>query len=82
MPTYDYECRKCGTEFRIDASISEKEKLKPTCTKCKSLDTFQLFRRANLVDSMNTPRPPPQMPPGGGMGGMPGMGMPPGMCGF
>ena len=84
MPTYDYECRKCKAEFEVTATLKEKETLKPKCPKCGSTETFQVFSKTTLVDDMTTPEPPPQMPPGGMGGGMPGMGgmgMPPGMCG-
>ncbi len=36
MPTYDYICRHCGQEFQRVERISEHEKAKPKCPKCKS----------------------------------------------
>jgi putative FmdB family regulatory protein len=33
MPTYEYECQKCGHEFEVYQSI--KEGPKRTCPKCK-----------------------------------------------
>jgi putative FmdB family regulatory protein len=80
MPTYDYECRKCGNVFQIEAHMEGKRDA--TCPKCRSADTFQLFIRINRVDSMDTGRAPekmPDMPDDYGMGGMGGCGM--GGCG-
>jgi putative FmdB family regulatory protein len=33
MPTYDYECTKCGYTFAVEQSI--KDKPKKRCPKCK-----------------------------------------------
>jgi len=84
MPTYDYQCKKCKAEFEVSMTLEQKETGKPACPKCKSDDTYQIFTKVHMVDDMTTPEPPPQMPPGGGMGGMPpgmgcGGGIPPGM---
>jgi len=83
MPTYDYECKKCGTQFAVTASIKEKETLAPKCPKCSAAETFQVFKSLTNVEDMSTGEAPPEMPPGGGMPGMGGM--PPGcgggMCG-
>jgi putative FmdB family regulatory protein len=83
MPTYDYQCRKCHHEFEIEATVSEKEKLKPECPKCGSTNTSQLFKRLTVVDSDKSDNGLPDIPEDD-MAGMPpmgGMGMPPGMCG-
>jgi putative FmdB family regulatory protein len=46
MPTYEYECRGCNKKFSVILSISEHEKTKVSCPKCKgkrvkqSLSTF------------------------------------------
>ena len=91
MPDYDYECKKCGHQWRITASLAEKEKgLDTSCPKCKSTDTYQLFNKLCFgeAEDFRDEEPMPDMPPGGGgmggmppgMGGMP-MGIPPGMCG-
>lgn len=91
MPTYDYECNECQAQFRVEASLKEKETLKPKCPKCKSEDTFQLFKKITTAEDMSTGEDPMAgMPPPGAGGGMPPMGMggmppmggcPPGMCG-
>jgi putative FmdB family regulatory protein len=35
MPTYEYECKKCGHEFRLIMALEEHEK-KVRCPKCNS----------------------------------------------
>jgi putative FmdB family regulatory protein len=35
MPTYEYECRDCKKKFSEILSISEHEKSKVRCPKCK-----------------------------------------------
>jgi putative FmdB family regulatory protein len=35
MPTYEYLCEKCGEEFSVVMSISEHDKKRVTCPKCK-----------------------------------------------
>ena len=36
MPIYEYRCQGCGREFTLILSISEHDKAKPKCPKCKS----------------------------------------------
>ena len=36
MPTYEYRCEDCGHEFVAVLTISEHDKGKPPCAKCKS----------------------------------------------
>ncbi len=36
MPTYDFKCEKCGKKFTLQLSISEYEKTRFRCPKCKS----------------------------------------------
>ena len=36
MPTYEYECRKCGRTFSLTMSIGDHETKKVRCPKCKS----------------------------------------------
>jgi len=36
MPTYDFRCEKCNKKFTVQLSISEYEKTKFRCPKCKS----------------------------------------------
>lgn len=35
MPTYEYECADCRKKFSLVMSISEHDKTKPLCPKCK-----------------------------------------------
>lgn len=43
MPTYDYQCGKCQNEFTLIMSMSEHEKKKVRCPKCKSTKVKQLL---------------------------------------
>jgi len=36
MPTYDYLCLKCNKVFTETIRLSEIDKYKPVCPKCKS----------------------------------------------
>ncbi len=36
MPTYEYECKKCGHEFMLTMGMDEHQKKKVRCPKCKS----------------------------------------------
>ena len=36
MPTYGYVCRKCNNKFSLIMSVSEHDKKKARCPKCKS----------------------------------------------
>jgi putative FmdB family regulatory protein len=42
MPTYEFECRKCGERFAIHERISDYGKSKTKCPKCKSADVERL----------------------------------------
>ena len=48
MPTYDFVCEKCKKKFSLALTISEHEKTKFRCPKCKStkvkqeITTFQV----------------------------------------
>ena len=35
MPTYEYECLECKKRFSLMMGISEHDKAKPSCPKCK-----------------------------------------------
>jgi putative FmdB family regulatory protein len=35
MPRYEFLCEKCQKPFELIMTISEREKTKPTCPKCK-----------------------------------------------
>ena len=35
MPRYEFLCAKCKKPFELTMTISEREKVKPKCPKCK-----------------------------------------------
>jgi putative FmdB family regulatory protein len=35
MPHYEFICEKCRKPFELIMTISEREKAKPTCPRCK-----------------------------------------------
>jgi len=43
MPTYEFKCDKCNKKFSLVLSISEYEKTKFRCPKCKSTKVRQLL---------------------------------------
>jgi putative FmdB family regulatory protein len=43
MPTYDYACQKCGTNFQRVEKISEHGTKKIKCPECKSTRVEQVF---------------------------------------
>jgi len=51
MPTYDYECKKCGKKFSQMKTIREHEKKKTRCPKCASADVGQLVEEFFAVTS-------------------------------
>jgi putative FmdB family regulatory protein len=51
MPTYDYECQKCGKEFSETTTISEHDKEKPRCPECSSTEVRQFVEEFFAVTS-------------------------------
>ena len=47
MPTYDYQCQKCGFEFERQQRITE-DPIK-TCPKCKSRQAKRLLSAPNFI---------------------------------
>ncbi len=43
MPIYDYRCEKCGHDFTRIERISEHEKARPRCPKCRSTRVARVF---------------------------------------
>lgn len=41
MPTYEYECLDCKKKFTVVQSVSEHDKGKTSCPKCKSTKVKQ-----------------------------------------
>jgi len=52
MPTYEYECKKCGHEFVLAMAMDEHQKKKVRCPKCKSESVKHLISSI----SVTTPR--------------------------
>jgi len=51
MPTYDYECRKCGAEFTLTMSMQDHGKKKVRCPKCKSEDVKHVMEQVFVTTS-------------------------------
>jgi len=43
MPSYDYTCKQCKKTFTITLTISEHDKKRVACPKCKSRKVEQQF---------------------------------------
>jgi putative FmdB family regulatory protein len=43
MPRYEFLCEKCKKPFELIMTISEREKTKPTCPKCKGTKIVPQF---------------------------------------
>jgi putative FmdB family regulatory protein len=43
MPTYEYRCEKCGTQFTRIEAIQSHGRKKAACPKCKSASVSQVF---------------------------------------
>jgi len=43
MPTYEYECKKCGHGFSLIMAMTEHEKKKVRCPKCKGENVKHLI---------------------------------------
>jgi len=51
MPSYDFRCEKCKKKFTLVLSISEYEKAKFRCPKCKSTRVKQQISSFQTVTS-------------------------------
>ncbi len=51
MPTYEFLCEKCGKPFSLIMSISEYERKKIRCPKCKSTRVKQQITSFQAVTS-------------------------------
>ena len=51
MPTYEFVCEKCKKRFTLILSISEYEKKKMECPKCKSRKVKQQISSFQAVTS-------------------------------
>jgi putative FmdB family regulatory protein len=51
LPTYEYVCRKCDNKFSLFMSVSEHDKKKVRCPKCKSTRVEQQLLSFFVVTS-------------------------------
>ncbi|MFC1869237.1 FmdB family zinc ribbon protein [Thermodesulfobacteriota bacterium] len=51
MPSYDFSCEKCKKRFTLHLTISEHEKIKFRCPKCKSIRVKQQIGPFQAVTS-------------------------------
>ena len=51
MPTYEFYCEKCEKSFSVVLSISEHEKKKFSCPKCKTKNLKQQISSFQTVTS-------------------------------
>jgi len=51
MPNYEFRCENCKKRFSQTLSISEYEKKKPSCPKCKSRNVKQQISSFQTVTS-------------------------------
>jgi putative FmdB family regulatory protein len=51
MPAYDFKCEKCKKKFTLHLTISEYEKTKFRCPKCKSVRVKQQLTPFQVVTS-------------------------------
>lgn len=54
MPFYDLKCSKCGNEFNIMASMSQRENKQIKCPECQSVDLEAVFKNINIIQSRNS----------------------------
>jgi len=51
MPTYDFKCEKCNKKFSLIIPLSDYEKKKFRCPKCKSIRVKQQITSFQTVTS-------------------------------
>ena len=51
MPTYEFHCEKCKKDFSVTISISDYDKKKYHCPKCKGKKVKQLISSFQTVTS-------------------------------
>lgn len=51
MPTYEFVCGKCNKPFTLLMTVSEYEKKKPRCPKCKSVKVKQQIAHFQVITS-------------------------------
>ena len=48
MPTYEFECKKCGHRFNLMESIAEHNRHNESCPKCSSSEIQNLMSTVNV----------------------------------
>lgn len=51
MPTYEFRCEKCKKSFSLTLTVSEYEKTKFRCPKCKSVKVKQQITSFQAITS-------------------------------
>jgi putative FmdB family regulatory protein len=51
MPIYEFDCLKCGREFKLVLSLREYEKKNVSCPRCKSKKVEQFVTSCEVVTS-------------------------------
>ena len=51
MPTYEFECKKCGHKFNLVESIVAHDQHKEQCPQCSSKDIKNLISTVNVKTS-------------------------------
>ena len=51
MPTYEFECKKCGHRFNLMESVSEHDKHREKCPQCASAEIQSLISKVNVQTS-------------------------------
>jgi putative FmdB family regulatory protein len=57
MPFYDLKCSKCGEQFNIKASLSEREQNLIKCPECGSNNLEAVFTNVNVILNRKTQAP-------------------------
>jgi putative FmdB family regulatory protein len=51
VPTYDYQCAKCGKRFEAQQTVAEHDRRQATCPECRSHSVSQLPSAFHAVTS-------------------------------
>jgi len=56
MPFYDLKCSKCGNEFNVMASMSQRENNQINCPHCGNNQLETVFKNVNIIQSRKSDR--------------------------
>lgn len=51
MPTYEFECQKCGKEFELILSLKQFEQKEFACPACQAKEVEALVTSTNVITS-------------------------------